>query len=139
MKQFPQAAIVLFITALVPLLLSGCLIDRFANVDIDEILADTHIEDVDLQQVGSGTYTGSHAAGLVEVESEVTVQHNTIEEITITRHEKWRGGKAEAITDDVIQTQSLQVDVISGATVSSMVILKSIENALRAGIQEQQQ
>jgi uncharacterized protein with FMN-binding domain len=33
----------------------------------------------------------------------------------------------------VVKAQSLQIDIVSGATVSSMVILKSIENALKLG------
>ncbi len=41
---------------------------------------------------------------------------------------------AEIITDKVIDTQSLQVDAISGATYSSKTILKAIENALKKGI-----
>jgi len=37
---------------------------------------------------------------------------------------------AELITDMVIDSQSLKVDVVSGATYSSKIILKAIENAL---------
>jgi len=45
------------------------------------------------------------------------------------------GGRipAEAIVPRVIETQSLGVDVISGATHSSLTILKAIENALEKG------
>jgi len=37
------------------------------------------------------------------------------------------------IVDSVIENQSLDVDAISGATYSSKVILKAIENALARG------
>ena len=43
------------------------------------------------------------------------------------------GNKAETIVDDVVDKQTLDVDTVSGATVSSKVILKSIENALLKG------
>jgi len=40
------------------------------------------------------------------------------------------GGKAESIVDDVIAKQSLDVDVVTGATYSSSTILKAIEDSL---------
>ncbi|WP_313562885.1 FMN-binding protein [Ruminiclostridium cellobioparum] len=43
-----------------------------------------------------------------------------------------RGAKAEAIVDKIISEQSVTVDVISGATNSSKVILKAVENALES-------
>jgi uncharacterized protein with FMN-binding domain len=46
------------------------------------------------------------------------------------KHVNGQGKPAEVITEKVIETQSLQVDVVSGATYSSKVILKAIENAL---------
>jgi len=49
---------------------------------------------------------------------------------TILEHDNGKGGKAEKIVDDVIKAQSLNVDVVSGATVSSKVILKAGEMAL---------
>jgi uncharacterized protein with FMN-binding domain len=38
--------------------------------------------------------------------------------------------KTEEITNDVIAQQSLEVDTVTGATYSSIVILKAIEQAL---------
>ncbi len=42
-------------------------------------------------------------------------------------------GKAEKIPDKVLEEQSLQVDIVSGATFSSKVILKAVEDALNKG------
>lgn len=53
--------------------------------------------------------------------------------IKIIEHENGLGGKAEKIVDDVISRQSLEVDALSGATVSSKYIIKAIENALQSG------
>lgn len=36
-----------------------------------------------------------------------------------------------ALADDVISEQSLEVDTVSGATVSSICIMKAVENALQ--------
>jgi len=47
----------------------------------------------------------------------------------IIEHFNGRGEKAEAIIPRVIEAQSLDVDVVSGATGSSKAILKAIEDA----------
>lgn len=44
--------------------------------------------------------------------------------------------QAEAIANDVLDAQSLEVDAISGATLTSDTVLKAIEDALRQGISE---
>lgn len=64
------------------------------------------------------------------MEVEVTVRQHKITDILIVRHDNGLGGAAETITDDVIREQSLEVDAVSGATVSSKCILKAIENVL---------
>jgi uncharacterized protein with FMN-binding domain len=46
------------------------------------------------------------------------------------RHE--RGKTAEVITDSIIDEQKIDVDAISGATNSSTVIKKAVENALKS-------
>ena len=60
----------------------------------------------------------------------VRVQDHIIKDIEITKHRHDKGAAAEKITEDVIRKQSLQVDVVTGATASSKIILKAIENAL---------
>ena len=39
-------------------------------------------------------------------------------------------GPAVAVIDEILKSQSLDVDVVSGATNSSKTIMKAIENAL---------
>ena len=107
--------------------LAGC-------VDTEKILADTKIKDVDLTQVADGTYQGQHSASEVKVLVEVKVKKSKIKTIEILKHDNWRGSKAEVIIKDVLKKQSVDLDIVSGATVSSKVILKAIENALRQGI-----
>ena len=53
-----------------------------------------------------------------------------ISNINILEHKNERGTPAEIIPKKVVDAQSLKVDVVSGATNSSKVILKAIENAL---------
>jgi len=88
------------------------------------------IRDVDLSQVADGTYTGAADAEVIRAEVKVTVRDGRITAIDLVRHDTGRGQDARAIPDRVVAAQSLSVDVVSGATYSSKVILKAIENAL---------
>jgi len=87
------------------------------------------IGDVDLSTIPDGTYSGSHEAVWVGATVEVTIRNHRITEIKLD-HRHGQGEAAEVITDHVIEAQSLQVDMISGVTSSSKVILKAIEKAL---------
>jgi uncharacterized protein with FMN-binding domain len=89
----------------------------------------------DLSNRADGVYRGEYSMSGTPNKAavEVTVQNESITAITIVRHVRSPiGKKAEKITDSVIEQQSLNVDVISGATSSSIAILKAIENALQA-------
>ena len=94
------------------------------------LLVDTPIRDIDLSKIGDGTYYGNYKAFPVTVEVRVTVAGHRILRIEVLRHVNGMGSSAEKIIDGVVGMQSLKVDVISGATYSSLVILKAIENAL---------
>ncbi len=87
------------------------------------------IGEVNLVTIPDGTYTGSSETMWVGATVEVTVRDHRITVIKLD-HRHGQGEAAEVITDHVIEAQSLQVDIISGVTTSSKVILKAIENAL---------
>lgn len=91
------------------------------------------IENVDLKDIKDGKYNGECDADVVASEVEVTVKDHKIEEIDIIKHKTDKGKKAEVIINQVIKKQSIKVDTISGATNSSKIILKAIENALERG------
>ena len=84
----------------------------------------------DLTKIEDDTYPGRQRVGIVNVKLEVTVKNHRIEDIEITKHFNGQGKAAEAIVDDVIAAQSVDVDTVSGATYSSAAILTAIENAL---------
>ena len=88
----------------------------------------------DMNEKTDGVYNGSYSLSgtPVKVSLDVTVQDNLITGIMITRHTRSPvGKKAEAITQSIIERQSLDIDAISGATGSSKAILKAVENALQ--------
>lgn len=80
-----------------------------------------------------GTYTGVSEGFGGTVEAIVTVTETSIESIqVIADGETGEIGSAaiSEITDSIIKTQSLAIDVVSGATVSSTAVLAAIEDAL---------
>lgn len=60
----------------------------------------------------------------------MTVESHTITEITVIEHLNDRGASAESITDTIINQQKIDVDTMAGATNSSTVIKKAVENAI---------
>lgn len=87
----------------------------------------------DLLKMADGTYAGSCDNGLVKVRLEVVIENHAITQVRLLKHDNGLGSAAEAITDTVVQRQSVEVDAISGATMSSKTILKAVETALTEG------
>ncbi len=83
-----------------------------------------------LSNISDGNYIGEYSIMPVYVKVEVTVENHEFMNINILKHDNGLGSSAESITNDIIQNQSLNVDAVSGATVSSKCILKAIENAI---------
>ncbi len=92
-------------------------------------IEDMVINDVDLFQVEDGTYTGAKKTFLVSADVQVTVKNHEIIDIELD-HQHSRGHGAQLIPGRVLESQSLDVNVITGATYSSKIILKAIEYAL---------
>lgn len=88
------------------------------------------ISNVDLSKIPDGTYLGSYDALRIVADVSVTVSNHKITDIKLLSHKNERGQRAEVIPKRVLEAQSLEIDAVSGATNSSKVILKAIENAL---------
>ena len=84
----------------------------------------------DLDTIADGIYRGNSKVGPVRVTLDVTVTDKIMTSIKIIQHFNGRGKKAEAIVPSIINAQTLDVDVVSGATASSKAILKAVEDAL---------
>ena len=95
-------------------------------------LTETSIPDVNLSKIADGVYKGRHMVFPVEAEVRVTIENHKIVAIELVKHFNGQGAAAEVIPDRVTEAQSLGVDIVSGATYSSKVILKAIENALQS-------
>ncbi|MDR0314003.1 MAG: FMN-binding protein [Treponema sp.] len=87
----------------------------------------------DMNTKPDGVYRGNYdlSGSPVKVTLDVTVQNHYISAVNIVKHVcSPIGKKAEKITETIIEEQSLNIDVVSGATGSSKAILKAVENAL---------
>lgn len=99
----------------------------------NKAISSIQISTVDLSGVDDGSYFGEYSSGPCSAKVKVLVKNHKIEKISLLEHKNGMGSKAETTVDDVVDKQTLDVDTVSGATVSSKVILKSIENALLKG------
>lgn len=85
---------------------------------------------LDISNIPDGIYTGEYDVGFVYAKVEVTVHRGAITNIAILEHKNERGSSAEVVVDRIIKEQKINVDAVSGATNSSSVIKKAVENAL---------
>lgn len=96
-------------------------------------LAAVTYEEVVMERVADGVYIGETKAFMVEAKVQVTVRAGRIVGIEILEHKNGLGGKAEVITEAMIDANSYQVDTISGATLSSATIKSAVNKALKSG------
>ena len=62
---------------------------------------------------------------------EVDVSGGKIIDVRILEHRQERGKAAEAVANEIVDEQRIDVDTVSGATNSSIVIKKAVEVALK--------
>jgi len=130
MKKKHVILLTVFIVILV-IVLAMTVISKKIESNLDQLVVAT-IPDIDVTKIDDGVYTGSYQVFPVSVKVKVTLSNHTITEIVLVKHVNGQGKAAEVIIDRVVSAQSLDVDNIAGATYSSKVILKAIENALNA-------
>ena len=68
---------------------------------------------------------------------EVTIRDHRIADIQVVSHLAWKGKKAEVpIAERMIESQSTQVDAVTGATNSSKTIMKAVQMAIEKAYQK---
>ena len=80
-----------------------------------------------------GTYTGTAAGKNGDVKVEVTFSANAIDSVKVVEHSETAGisdGAIENIPAAIVENQSLAVDTVSGATITSEAILKAVADAV---------
>ena len=123
-----KVLIILGIIILVIIVLGSIAFNRI-NKNLQS-LEENRISMIDLASLEDGVYLGSYAAFPVKVKVEVLLKDHKIEDIKILEHVNGKGKPAEDIVKAMIEKQTIDVDVIAGASYSSRVIQKAIEEAL---------
>lgn len=88
-------------------------------------------ESVDWSGLEDGRREGAYTIGPVSARVAVTLEDGRILGIEILEHQNGWGEKAEAIVADMARENRVDVEAVSGATVSSRVLQKAVEAALR--------
>ena len=92
---------------------------------------------VDHQRLIDGIYEGSYRRGPMKARVKVTIENQRISSVDLVEHDTWKGKEAEKIIPDrIIQEQSTEVNTVSGATMSSQVIMNAVQNALNKAKKE---
>lgn len=106
--------------------------DYIDLINYNREIENLQIESPEIENLEDGNYQGKYKVYGIEAQVSVRVQSGEILGIDL-EHEHERGYNAEEITGRVINAQNLEVDMVTGATHSSKVILKAIEKALCEG------
>lgn len=125
MKEHKKVVIILVI-----ILIAGILTFKFAADRIISNATALPVQEIAFARIEDGLYQGNYEIFPVKVSVQLRIQNGELTQISLLEHVNGRGQAAEKIVDDILTGQSLQVDNISGATVSSVAIKKAIEAAL---------
>ena len=122
--------IILVILAVIIFVVVGNYFDKVSEKMESMVINSTEFDEK-LKTIEDGVYVGEYfIEDLLGAEVEVTVIDHKITEVEILQHKHGKGEDAEVITNDIIENQSIGVDIITGATYSSKFILKATENAI---------
>lgn len=110
----------LFLLSVAAFLLSG-----------QEDLKGLQIQSIPFESLEDGVYTSIFSSGRWSNTVEVTVENNKVTKIEIKNDVLFKRPEVtQELINQVIEKQSLEVDTITGATLTCNAYLKSIENAL---------
>lgn len=98
--------------------------------DYKQAVKEISFNKINISALSDGIYIGECDVDFIYVKVKVEVKYGEIINIDIIQHKNEKGKDAEKIVDKIIEEQNIDVDAVSGATNSSKVIKKAIENAL---------
>ena len=88
------------------------------------------ISTVDLDTASDGVYVGVCQIKVLVAGVKVKIQDHKFTDVEVIEHKESYMEQARQIAERVCDEQSLNVDAISGATLTSDTVQKAIENAL---------
>ncbi|MCF7932498.1 MAG: FMN-binding protein [Acholeplasmataceae bacterium] len=121
--------LIVAILVIIAVVITVVLMVQRSERNIEEMMKIT-LTDPDLMELEDGTYEGSYGSIPIAVKVTVTIEEHRITNITIVEHVHGQGEQGEIIISQVIFNQSIEIDLIAGATYSSKAILLAIDDAL---------
>ena len=118
----------IIICAVVLILFSGCiLLSSLTKGDLENI----QNAEINMDNINDGEYDGHSELGPVVVDVRVVVRSHRIDNVELVRHDCGFGHKADVIVNRMVEQNTWNVDVISGATISSEIIKNAVNKALQ--------
>jgi uncharacterized protein with FMN-binding domain len=125
MKKFLR--VLLSIAAIFVIIIAGMMF--YISRGLKEGAA-VEVNKINVSDSKDGVYSGSFDSGRWTNELKVTVKDKKITDINIVKDVRFVDAKVrDDLFREVIEKQNTDVDILSGATVTSKAYLKSIENA----------
>lgn len=127
MKKILKITVSIFIILFLIAIGGGLFITRGLESGINLI-----VNDVNLSSLSDGVYNGKYNAGRWSNEMNITIKEQKIIKIDVVKDVFFSKPEVtKALLSKVLEKQNTNVDVISGATVTSKAYLKAIENSLK--------
>jgi uncharacterized protein with FMN-binding domain len=132
MKSKKKIRIIVLLVCAVILITTVSFINYIRRVNrYQESVSKLTYEDIDILSIMDGAYIGECNVDFIYSKVKVIVKDGKITKIDLLEHKNEHGSTAEKITNDIIKEQRIDVDAVSGATNSSKVIKKAVENAFK--------
>ena len=93
-------------------------------------IRNTSIRSVDFSRLPDGVYDGEYKRGRFSSKVRVTVLSGKVAKIDVLQDMQYQSEVTQKAVGAVLEAQSLQVDTVSGATITTRAFLKAVENAL---------
>ena len=94
-------------------------------------LVDMEMPKIDLSEVPDGSHMGEYSSFPVMAKVNVIVKNNQIISVELLSYRHGQNMKLDELPDRIVQAQSLDVDAVSGATLTSKTVLLAVERALK--------
>jgi uncharacterized protein with FMN-binding domain len=112
-----------------------CALSLFALLASSCATENIEVKSLDFSRLRDGSYEGSYAGKMGAASVSLSVAGGKIAKASLTRFDSSPiGAPAKAVLERVVAAQSLAVDGVSGATYSSKVILRAVQDALEKGM-----
>ena len=100
------------------------------SCSIHQEMIELSLKQPNLSEIEDGTYPGSFENHRWYCHVEVEIMSHSYDTIKVLNSANGGNGLYEKLVAHVLEQQSIEVDAVSGATISSNTFLKAVENAL---------